>query len=284
VDGTPYQTGEIVTERPLEQDNPASVTYRAGNSATQIDDSKPYPQGNYNPDYLPLLKFPLQYEASPAKSKVTPVDALDLQKIPLSKLPFTLRGVLGLVGEKGFAILETGNQQQFVRVGDSLPKYADVQLLAVGSEHVLLQNGSSLEKLLLASISASSGISSPVAIQPEMLEQVSLKAFRDNAVLDPYRLFDAVQPEPLVAGGKLSGYRLSPGADPLLFVKAGLKPGDVLLAVNGVKLESEGQAVKLLEQYAGAIQLSLTVQRGKEEINLPVNFQEFELASSELAG
>jgi S1-C subfamily serine protease len=57
-----------------------------------------------------------------------------------------------------------------------------------------------------------------------------------------------------------------------------------LLAVNGVKLESEGQAVKLLEQYAGAIQLSLTVQRGKEEINLPVNFQEFELASSELAG
>ncbi len=107
---------------------------------------------------------------------------------------------------------------------------------------------------------------------------MDLKAFRDNAAVDPYRLFDAVQPEAVVVGGKLSGYRLMPGADPALFVKAGLKAGDVLLAVNGVKLESEAQAVKLLEQYAGTIQLSLTLQRGKEEINLPVNFQEFELA------
>ncbi|MFZ1345065.1 hypothetical protein [Thiothrix eikelboomii] len=56
VDGTPYQTGELITERAVELDDPASFTYRAGNTRTGIDESRPYPVGNYNPEYLPLLK------------------------------------------------------------------------------------------------------------------------------------------------------------------------------------------------------------------------------------
>ena len=65
LDGTPYQTGEVITERPIENDDPSSLTYRAGNSATLIDASRPYPQGNYNPDYLPLLRAPVHYETIP---------------------------------------------------------------------------------------------------------------------------------------------------------------------------------------------------------------------------
>lgn len=55
-DGTAYQLGELITERAVELDDPASFTYRAGNTRTGIDDSKPYPMGNYNPEYSPLLK------------------------------------------------------------------------------------------------------------------------------------------------------------------------------------------------------------------------------------
>ncbi|TXH67044.1 MAG: hypothetical protein E6Q83_18830 [Thiothrix sp.] len=56
VDGTPYQLGELITERAVELDDPASFTYRAGNTTTGIDEAKPYPFGNYNPEYSPLLK------------------------------------------------------------------------------------------------------------------------------------------------------------------------------------------------------------------------------------
>lgn len=56
IDGTPYQTGELITERAVELDNPASFTYRAGITSTGIDANRLYPLGNYNPDYSPLLE------------------------------------------------------------------------------------------------------------------------------------------------------------------------------------------------------------------------------------
>ncbi|SEA54123.1 type II secretion system protein C [Thiothrix caldifontis] len=286
VDGTPYQTGEIVTERPIEQDNPASLTYRAGNSATQIDDSKPYPAGNYNPDYLPLLQFPLQYEPAPAPAGVIGRRP-DWRDIPLTSLPLSLSGMLRLPNGQGFAVLEHDGGQFLVQSGRELHTHKGVKLLEVSEHYALLQHAASghLEKLELGMHSpAATAVAAPLAVSADELAFVDLKAFRDNAAVDPYRLFDAVQPEAVVVSGKLSGYRLSPGADPALFVKAGLKTGDVLLAVNGVRLESEEQAVKLLEQYAGTIQLSLTLQRGKEEINVPVNFQEFELAANAVSG
>lgn len=282
VDGTPYQTGDIITERPIEQDNPASLTYRVGNSTTGIDETRPYPQGNYNPAYLPLLQFPLQYTPAPAG---TVQQRPDWQDIPHTCLPLRLKGMLGLPDGHGFAVLEQGGEQFLAQSGKALPPQPGVTLLEVGERYALLQNGEVLEKLELgASAPGGQRVPAALAVASEELERVDLREFRDNAAVDPYRLFDAVEPEPVLADGKLSGYRLSPGADPALFVKAGLKAGDVLLAVNGVRLESEAQAVKLLEQYEGAVQLSLTLQRGKQEINLPVNFQEFELAANAVSG
>ncbi|WML90253.1 PDZ domain-containing protein [Thiothrix lacustris] len=285
VDGTAYQTGEMITERPIEQDNPASVTYRAGNSATQIDNTQPYPQGNYNPAYLPLLRFPLQFESTPAPAGAVR-RRLDWQDIPVSVLPLNLKGMLGLPDGQGFAVMEYQGKQFLVQSGRELHTHQGVKLLEVSERYALLQQGKHLEKLELGdhTVTPHTAQSALPVLSMDELALVDLKSFRDNAALDPYRLFDAVQPEAVVVNGKLSGYRLTPGADPALFHKAGLQAGDVLLAVNGVKLESEAQAVQLLEQYEGAVQLSLTLQRGKDEINLPVNFQEFELASNAQAG
>lgn len=283
VDGTPYQTGEIITERAVELDNPASFTYRAGNTATQIDASKPYPAGNYNPAYLPLLKFPLQFETAPVPVARAVEQRPDWKAIPLTGLPLRLSGMLRLPSGQGFAVIEHESGQFLVQSGRELHTHQGVKLVEVGERYALLQhtNDGHLEKLDLGVRSqATAPVAVPLSVSADELAFVDLKAFRDNAALDPYRLFDAVQPEAVVVSGKLSGYRLSPGTDPALFVKAGLKTGDVLLAVNGVRLESEEQAVKLLEQYSGTIQLSLTLQRGKDEINVPVNFQELELASN----
>lgn len=49
-DGRPYREGEIVTDRPIDND-PASLTYGVGTAKTLIEDS-------FNPDYVPLLDFP----------------------------------------------------------------------------------------------------------------------------------------------------------------------------------------------------------------------------------
>ncbi len=57
LDGTSYLFNEVITERSIEQGNPSSVTYRAGDSLTEIDIELPFAQGgNYLPNYTPFVK------------------------------------------------------------------------------------------------------------------------------------------------------------------------------------------------------------------------------------
>jgi len=57
LDGSPHAFGEIIAERSVELADPASVTYRAGDSLTEIDAELPFAKGgNYMPDYRPFMK------------------------------------------------------------------------------------------------------------------------------------------------------------------------------------------------------------------------------------
>lgn len=64
-DGSPYQIGEVITDRPVDRENPASITYGVGNATTLIDANQPFAAGGtYFPDYVPLLTDPLRFEAA----------------------------------------------------------------------------------------------------------------------------------------------------------------------------------------------------------------------------
>jgi hypothetical protein len=57
ISGHPYAFGEIITERSVEQGNPASQMHLVGNSMTEIDPNRPFEQGgNYLPNYTPFIR------------------------------------------------------------------------------------------------------------------------------------------------------------------------------------------------------------------------------------
>ena len=65
-DGRPYQVGEVITDRPIDTENPALITYLVGNAQTLIDSEKAFEDGGtYFPDYVPLLAEPLRFEKQP---------------------------------------------------------------------------------------------------------------------------------------------------------------------------------------------------------------------------
>lgn len=65
-DGRPYQVGEVITDRPVDTENPALITYLVGNAQTLIDSEKAFEDGGtYFPDYVPLLMEPLRFEKQP---------------------------------------------------------------------------------------------------------------------------------------------------------------------------------------------------------------------------
>ena len=62
-DGRPYPMGGVITDRPVDLDNPALITYGVGIAETLIDPDRPFEQGGtYFPDYAPLLMEPLRFE------------------------------------------------------------------------------------------------------------------------------------------------------------------------------------------------------------------------------
>jgi len=65
-DGRPYQVGEVITDRPVDLENPALITYGVGIAETLIDPDRPFAEGGtYFPDYAPLLIEPLRFEPAP---------------------------------------------------------------------------------------------------------------------------------------------------------------------------------------------------------------------------
>lgn len=53
---------------------------------------------------------------------------------------------------------------------------------------------------------------------------------------------------PYVNQGKIRGYRIYPGADPTLFQRAGLRPGDIVTAIDGIKLDNPVGTVRALNR------------------------------------
>ncbi len=66
LDGTPYQSGDIITERTVDTSDPTKDTYMVGDVPTLVDENKAYADGGtYNPDFIPLLASPLVFEQRP---------------------------------------------------------------------------------------------------------------------------------------------------------------------------------------------------------------------------
>ena len=79
--------------------------------------------------------------------------------------------------------------------------------------------------------------------------------------------------QPANQSGQLRGYRVYPGRDRGMFNTAGLRPGDLITAVNGVELNDAGRALQLLGELSQTTQLNLTLERGgqSQTLNLSLN-------------
>lgn len=90
-----------------------------------------------------------------------------------------------------------------------------------------------------------------------------LRQYRDALTNNPASLMDLVRAEPVMdeASGQLKGYRLAPGRDRALLSRFGLRPGDVVTAVNGVPLDNPIKGLEIMRDLAGASQVSVEVER-----------------------
>lgn len=155
------------------------------------------------------------------------------------------------------ALLGSGpNQVKLYRVGQVLPGGA--KLVAVHPEEVIVDYQGMLEAIAFHHHSlgerTSGGPPTPFRPPPP--------SFTARLLSHPSNLLDYLRPIPDYQNGRFVGIRLYPGPNPVVFTHVGLRPGDVLTAVNGVKLTNPLEGYTLIERAATQrVPIVLDIQR-----------------------
>jgi hypothetical protein len=176
-----------------------------------------------------------------------------------------LHGVLGGGAGGGAAIIAAGaGPQRLVPVGSEAAP--GLVLKSVGLRDVLLSSGDG--DLRLALNMSGGAISVPPAVAPPAAGTHGGQELQNHPELADRRTTVAFRLglQPRKTNERITGFAFRPGADLPVLVRAGLKPGDVLLAVNGQALESEEKIFELSREIAGSYTAEFEFERGGKKM------------------
>lgn len=188
---------------------------------------------------------------------------------PPTTMPLVLTGVIAVKGhpEAGQAIIgPNAGDAKLYSVGAAISGGA--HLHAVYDDRVLLERNGALETLMLPR-EALSGVSyAPVAATAA-----------DLARGNPDVLAGLLRVQPVFSQGKLSGYRIFPGGPRgnQAFMQLGLKPGDLITAINGTTLDDPGRALEILQTLSSSGSASITVTRNGSPLEVNLNLATLQL-------
>jgi len=95
----------------------------------------------------------------------------------------------------------------------------------------------------------------------------------DRARQNPEELARRLQIVPVVDGGRMTGIRLSAGTDTSLMNQIGLRPGDVVTAVNGAPVDSLARGQQIIEGLRNATSARVTVLRDGRPTDITISLK-----------
>ena len=230
------------------------------------------PRGSEAQDLNPAASAGLfgRYQA-PASTEASLLSA------PETPLNLKLIGLLADDREQySRALIASGTEELSYAVGDDVGR--GVTLQAIFPDRVILSRNGRLETLRLERDAPGAGGDSappPVAAAEERpASPPPLAQIRDEVVKDPSKASEYVRVQPANVGGQLKGYRVYPGKDRSAFSASGLRPGDLVTAVNGVQLDDPAKALQLLGDLGQSGQVNLVVERGGQTQNISINLSQ----------
>jgi general secretion pathway protein C len=212
---------------------------------------------------------------------------------PATTLKLNLVGTLALSDAKlGIAMIadEHGAERGY-NVGDEVAGGA--RLTEVYTDHVVLSHEGAAETLQLPrpeahapplpeanqqNLAGGPGKASsvpPTYVPPQMAHgALDWSKAQKQLQIDPAELAKQVHVEPVFENGKIAGARLS-GSGNLgaLMSQAGLRPTDLITAVNGTSLSSVTNPQQLMDNLQSASSLQVTVLRDGKPATLTVNLR-----------
>jgi general secretion pathway protein C len=202
-----------------------------------------------------------------------------------TNIPLVLTGVIAVEDPKlGLAILgENAQAAKVFAVGDSVP--GGVKLHSVYNDRVLLDRNGSLESLALP---RQNNGTLPMAPPPSAaslpVENPIAERMRQLVSSEPGIISDIMRPQPVFAQGKQRGYRVYPGRNRQAFVRLGLRPGDLVTAINGTPLDDPSRGQEIFATIGTSSEAHVTVMRNGQAKEVTLNMAQVAQDAEQLVG
>jgi general secretion pathway protein C len=172
---------------------------------------------------------------------------------PETRLALVLYGVFtDQDAKRGSAIIgqKTG-KQQYYNVGDRVD--TGVWLAEVRSDHVLLRAGASYEALKFPKQS-SSGFN---------IQESKPSNSNTNLSQNKQSFMDSVRIVPVFTGKDktLKGYRILPKKNRAVYNRLGLRPSDIVTAINGIALNDQREAMRVISELVKSDTVEVQLDR-----------------------
>ena len=195
--------------------------------------------------------------------------AQDAANAPQSNIPLVLTGIIAADRpESGLAILGPNPQAGKVyAVGDAVPGGA--KLHSVFADRVVIDRDGHLESLMLPR----QILAGPAAPSAAALPVQSPVGDRVRRLIkeQPGLLADVIRPQVSLKDGKAQGFRVYPGRMRLAFMRLGLRPGDLVTAINGTPLDDPNRGEEILRTLSSSPEAHVTVVRNEQQQDLTLN-------------
>jgi general secretion pathway protein C len=200
--------------------------------------------------------------------------AQDPETAPLSSANLVLAGTIASQDPKhGVAIISDGGPAKVFSVGDDV---SGASLHSVYMDHVVLDRGGVLETLVLPRNLTSSAQPAPKARRAPgadprtaaAVDNIRRLVQQDPGLLDQVMRTVASYDN---AAGKLRGFRAYPGRNRAIFNKLGLKPGDLVTAINGTVLDDPQHSQEVFNTIQTSDHVTVTVERGGQKQDITLN-------------
>jgi general secretion pathway protein C len=155
-----------------------------------------------------------------------------------------------------------GRQRVYAR-GDDLADGGEV--VEIHRVYVIVRRGGRLQRLDFSRIEATETFERATPGADQTISPGDYhKVLRHAMFSQPGLLLQLVGATAVVEGGHFRGYCVTQPENPAFLESIGLKPGDLLTAVNGVPLDTPDYGTQVLDAMTGSGELTFTVQRGSQ--------------------
>lgn len=183
-----------------------------------------------------------------------------LASAPDTRLALVLRGLF-FADNPATAraiIADTRGKEEIYRVDGVLPCGAIVK--EIHNDHVHLLRAGHYETLRMVKTSLAGGDGASKGQQATLA--AGLGELRTHLLRNPQEMWSYAQIAPVMVNGKISGYRVNVKKEQELFNQAGMRSGDIVVAINGIPTGDAGRVGQVFDQLTTSNVLRLDIERG----------------------